>query len=72
MIGQRNCETCFRIRVFLGIALGLIIMIYLQPAAATRMAELTPSSGFIAGAMMVAGVVGFVIKYRKWVASGRK
>lgn len=72
MIGQRNCATCFRIRMFLGIAVGLIIMIYIQPGAAIRLAALTPSSGAIAWGLMGAGAVAFAIRYRSWKASERR
>ena len=72
MIGQRNCATCFRIRLFLGVAVGLIIMIYIQPGAATRLAALTPSSGAIAWGMMGVGAVVFGLRYRAWKASVRR
>lgn len=71
MIGRRNCATCFRIRLFLGVSVALIVMIYLQPQGVTRLAGQVPSSGAIAVGMMIAGCVGFFVRYRAYKAQKR-
>jgi hypothetical protein len=61
-----------RLRLFLTVAGGLIAMIYLQPAAALRLAALMPGSGVIAAIIAVAAVGGFALRLALWQAGGRR
>ena len=60
------CATCLRLRVFFSVALPLVALIYLQPAAAVRLAALLPTPSTIGWGLVVGSVVGFWIKRRAW------
>jgi hypothetical protein len=58
-----TCVTCRRIRMFLVIAAGLIVMIGMKPAGMVELAGRLPAIDVIAWGMMAAGSVAFAIRY---------
>lgn len=63
-MGTSGCRTCLRLRLFLGAALPLVAMIYLQPQGAVRLAAIVPSPALIAGGLVLACAVGFWVRLR--------
>lgn len=60
------CRGCLRIRLFLGAALPLVAMIYLQPAMALRLSRHLPDSGSIGWAIVIGAGVVFVLRLVLW------
>ncbi len=58
-----TCVTCRRIRMFLVIAAGLIVMIGMKPAGMVELAGRLPAIDVIAWGMMAAGSVAFALRY---------
>lgn len=61
-----SCATCRRIRMFLVIAVGLIVMIGLKPAGIVALARHAPAVDLIAWGMMAAGSAAFVLRYWRY------
>ena len=61
-----TCATCRRIRMFLVIAVGLIVMIGLKPAGMIALAGRLPATDVLAWGMMAAGSVAFALRYWRY------
>lgn len=68
--GARACRACRRIRVFMTLALPLIALIFLQPAAAIRLARHLPDSASIGWAIALGAVVVFALRLIAWRKGG--
>lgn len=66
MGAMRPCRACHRIRMFLMLALPLIAMIYLQPAAAVRLSRHLPDSSSIGWAILALAVAAFALRLAAW------
>lgn len=66
------CETCLRIRWFIGAAAFIVIGIYLQPQWAMSLAKAMPDPMLIGLGLTFAGVTGLAVRLHRYRRAARE
>lgn len=67
-----GCALCKRIRLYLTVAVPLVIMLGLRPESAQRLAALMPSAEMIGYGIVGLGALEFIRRWVVWRKSSRQ